>query len=73
MPTLKITAPPVQSTALDRAYTVAEACAFAGMGRSRFLEFITSGHLVARKAGRRTLILSSDLQAFLQALPKVKS
>jgi excisionase family DNA binding protein len=50
--------------------SVAEACAIAGIGRSKLYEAIASGRLTARKLGKRTLILRDDLRKFLQALPK---
>lgn len=42
-----------------------------GLGKTRINELIKSGELPARKAGRRTLVLRADVEAFLQALPAV--
>lgn len=42
-----------------------------GLGLTRINELIKSGELPARKAGRRTLILRTDVEAFLQNLPVV--
>ncbi len=40
------------------------------MGRTKIYEHINKGQLLARKNGRRTLILKEDLEIFLQNLPK---
>jgi excisionase family DNA binding protein len=49
--------------------SVAEACATAGIGRTKIYEAIASGALTARKCGKRTLILRDDLRRFLGSLP----
>jgi excisionase family DNA binding protein len=54
------------------AHTVAEACARSGIGRTAIYELINTGQLPARKRGRRTLILTEDLQRCLQSLPSIK-
>lgn len=51
------------------AYTVNEACAATGIGRTSLYEEIRAGKLVARKRGATTLILAIDLDAYLAALP----
>ena len=51
------------------AYSIAEACARSGIGRTAMYELIKTGQLPARKRGRRTLILVEDLQRCLQSLP----
>ena len=51
------------------ALTVTEAAFAAGIGRSRLYEAISGGQLTARKFGARTVILRSDLNSFLDALP----
>ena len=51
------------------ALTVAEAVKVSGLSRSRLYEALKEGRLSARKAGRRTLIPYSDLEAFLANLP----
>ena len=54
------------------AHTIAEACARSGIGRTAIYELINTGQLPARKRGRRTLILTEDLQRCLQSLPSIK-
>jgi hypothetical protein len=46
-----------------------EAIQFSGICRTKLYEEIASGSLVARKAGRKTLILADDLETFLGNLP----
>jgi excisionase family DNA binding protein len=53
------------------AYSVPEAMLALGLCRDSIYRLIRDGRLVARKCGRRTLILASDLEAFAQTLPKV--
>ena len=49
--------------------SISEACAMAGIGRTKVYEAIASGRLKARKCGTRTLILRDDLRRFLNSLP----
>ena len=46
-----------------------EACAMAGIGRTKIYEAIANGKLTARKCGKRTLILREELRQFLASLP----
>ena len=50
------------------AYSIAQACEVANIGRTSIYEAINSGELIARKNGRRTVILSDDLRRWLQSL-----
>jgi excisionase family DNA binding protein len=54
------------------AYPIQEAAVAAGIGRTALYEAIRSGKLTARKYGRRTLIASDDLKAFVENLPAIK-
>jgi len=53
------------------AYSIAEACAVGRAGRTALYEAIRSGELIARKRGRRTVILADDLRRWLEGLPAV--
>jgi len=55
------------------AVTIPDAVKASGMSRSSIYEALKRGDLSARKAGRRTLIAFSDLQAYLASLPEYKA
>ncbi|MER9840557.1 helix-turn-helix domain-containing protein [Mesorhizobium australicum] len=50
-------------------FSIEEAVEFSGIGRTRIFAAINAGQLVARKFGRRTVLLREDMEAFLRALP----
>jgi hypothetical protein len=54
------------------ALSVEDAVEASSIGRSTLYCAISSGDLIARKRGRRTIILKGDLARFLEALPCVK-
>lgn len=51
------------------AYTVRQACAALGLGRTTFYSLIRAGQVRAVKSGRRTLIPVPRLRAYLANLP----
>lgn len=51
------------------AFTIPEACEFSGLGRSSLYRLFEQGVLTPRKAGRRTLILREELEAYIRGLP----
>ncbi|GLQ39757.1 hypothetical protein GCM10007908_33770 [Rhizobium albus] len=51
------------------ALTVKEFCRWAGIGRSTFYKHVAEHRLVARKLGRKTVVLLADAEAFLKNLP----
>jgi excisionase family DNA binding protein len=50
------------------AYSIAEVGRLSGLGRSSIYKAIAEGSLVARKSGRRTVILAADLSEWLCSL-----
>jgi excisionase family DNA binding protein len=55
--------------AKPRAYRISEVCALTGLGRTTIYHAIKNRELLARKCGRSTLVLASDLDNFLNELP----
>ncbi|MCH4540675.1 helix-turn-helix domain-containing protein [Ochrobactrum sp. A-1] len=51
------------------AYSVTDAASRAGVGRSTLYNAISAGELPARKLGKRTLVLRSDLDNWSKTLP----
>ena len=49
--------------------SIDETCGASGLGRTSIYEAIGSGKLIAKKAGRRTIILPKHLEAYLESLP----
>jgi excisionase family DNA binding protein len=54
------------------AFNISEACAAARASRTTVYEAIKAGQLRALKRGRRTIVLASDLRAWLESLPRLE-
>ena len=52
------------------AYSIDEAVTATGLSRTTIYEAIADGRLRRKKAGRRTIILATELQRFLEKLPE---
>jgi len=52
------------------AFTIPEAIASSGIGRTQLFALIKTGHLEARKLGTRTLIPAASLQSMIASLPR---
>jgi histone H3/H4 len=48
---------------------VRQAVEASGLTRSHLYEAMKEGKLIARKAGRRTIIMAEDLRSYIQNLP----
>ena len=55
------------------AYSITEASEVSRIGRTSIYEAISARELIARKHGRRTVILADDLRRWLQNLPLAES
>lgn len=51
------------------AVTLREATALSGIGRTSLYKLFNEGKLTPRKAGKRTLILVSELESLVKSLP----
>jgi excisionase family DNA binding protein len=66
-----MTTAPRLTTVNRAAYTIAETLALTGLGRDKLYSLINEGRLPAHKLGRRTLVIATDLEAFLKSLPVI--
>ena len=55
------------------AYLVDEAVEASGQSRTSIYVAFKSGALIGRKRGARTVILASDLRAWLESLPRLET
>lgn len=55
------------------AMSIEQASQATGLGRTKLYEAINSGELMARKYGKRTIILIHDLEQFIQRLEQYGS
>jgi predicted DNA-binding transcriptional regulator AlpA len=69
--------PPEQQSPYDAgptpvlAHSIPDVCRKTSLGRTALYEEIKAGRLKACKAGRRTVVLDSDLRAWLVSLPQI--
>jgi hypothetical protein len=54
------------------AYSIDELAEKGPVGRSKLYEAIAAGRLIARKEGRRTIVLRDDYLNYLRSLPKIE-
>jgi len=54
-----------------KAKSISDACRAYGVGRTFIYQQIRIGALTARKAGRRTLVATDELERWFAALPRV--
>jgi excisionase family DNA binding protein len=65
-----VTNKPPHDVADQRALSVKEACKYISLGRTSFYKLVKSGQIPARKCGRRTIVLPSELEQALKSLPR---
>lgn len=53
------------------AFSIPQTIARTKLGRDSIYRAIRNEQLVARKYGKRTLILATDLERFLESLPRI--
>lgn len=51
------------------AVTIPEAVRLTGIGRSKLYELFRRGDLKPRKAGKRTLLIRTELEEYISSLP----
>lgn len=61
-----------KSAAPRISYSVAEALEVTGLGRNAFYDEIRSGHLVAKKVGRRTIVTARSIEQWLESMPDLQ-
>jgi excisionase family DNA binding protein len=61
---------PPHDVADQRALSVKETCEYISLGRTSFYKLVKSGQIPARKCGRRTIVLQSELEQALKSLPR---
>jgi excisionase family DNA binding protein len=62
--------PPVEPRSpAPLAYSIPQVCKLTGLGRTTIYAAIKCHHLIARRYGRRTVVLEQDLRRFLDGLP----
>jgi excisionase family DNA binding protein len=42
-----------------------------GISRPTFYSHVKAGRIVARKLGRRTIVMAADLERYLESLPRL--
>ena len=53
---------------MQLSFSISEVCELTGLGRTNLYSAINKGFLPAKKFGKRTVILKSDLENFLNNL-----
>ena len=57
---------------IDWPLSIQDVCTYTGLSRTLIAGKIKAGSLPARKAGRRTLVMRSDLTRWLLSLPEIR-
>jgi excisionase family DNA binding protein len=54
-----------------QALSVQQVLAITGISRPTLYNHVKAGRIVARKLGRRTIVMASDLERYLDSLPRL--
>ena len=54
-----------------KALSIQQVLDLTGISRPTFYNHVKAGRLVARKLGRRTIVMASDLEQYLESLPRL--
>jgi len=54
---------------MQLSYSISEVCKATSLGRTKIYQHLKRGELKSRKLGKRTIILKTDLDDFLNNLP----
>ena len=68
-----VSAASTKSASAKRAFSIAEFCDRYGIRRTKTYHEIKAGRLRIVKVGRRSLVTETDAEAWLAALPSLKS
>ena len=60
-------------TSHQLAFAIERVCEITSLGRTSVFAAIKNGELIARKHGRRTIVLADDLRTFLENLPSTRT
>jgi excisionase family DNA binding protein len=54
-----------------KALSVRQVLDLTGISRPTFYNHVKAGRIVARKLGRRTIVMATDLERYLESLPRI--
>jgi hypothetical protein len=69
---MRIAPDSTNGAALDRLVPVSEALGILGIGMTKFYSEVSLGNLAMLKNGRRSLVRSSEIQRYVDALPRAR-
>jgi excisionase family DNA binding protein len=54
-----------------KALSIRQVLDLTGISRPTFYSHVKAGRIVARKLGRRTIVMAADLERYLESLPRL--
>jgi excisionase family DNA binding protein len=58
---------------MTKAYNIEEVCSRSSLGRTTIYQEIKAGRLRAKKIGRRTAVLETDYNLWMESLPELST